>query len=303
MTAKQRLDDVRRRKMLGDFLRTRRARLRPSQAGLPDGTRRRTPGLRREEVAELANISLEWYTWLEQGRDIQVSAGVLTRVAQALRLSADEQLYLSVLATPSSALPPRLSADLPDLASEQLVAALPDTPAYLTDHRMDIKAWNRAARIVFGELPPSVEPNLLQLLFLHPPFRERFPDWHIFAEGTVATFRMTLGRHPTESHLTAFAGDLARRSAEFQALWARHDVQGVCAPHRQVDHPLLGCLDFDVLSLQVGADPDLRWCLYVPTPDTSTATRLRIGLRMERITQHDTGDGSSSQERASSTTQ
>lgn len=265
--------------MLGDFLRTRRARLRPEQIGVPAGGRRRTPGLRREEVAEQAGVSVEWYTWIEQGRDIHVSSSVLQSIARALRLSADEQLHLAILTTPAAAIPDPFPAGGMLESYRQMIEALPHSPAYITDRMMDVVAWNRAADMVFGQLDavPAGERNFLRLLFLDSSFRQRFGDWGSVAQGTVAGFRMTAGRQIASPKTAQLIATLSQRSPEFRQLWARHDVQNSCAPQRTMLHPQAGALRFTVLSFQIGGDPDLRCCVHTPA-DQATAAALSAML-------------------------
>ncbi|KAB8145842.1 helix-turn-helix domain-containing protein [Chloroflexia bacterium SDU3-3] len=268
--------DIRRRTMLGDFLRTRRARLRPEQIGVPtSGGRRRTPGLRREEVAEQAGVSVEWYTWIEQGRDIHVSSSVLQNIARALRLSADEQLYLAILTTPAALLPDPFPAGGTLESYQQMIEALPYSPAYITNRMMDVVAWNRAADLVFGQLDavPAGERNFLQLLFLDHDFRQRFDDWDSVAQGTVAGFRITAGRQLDSPKTAQLIATLSQRSQAFRQLWSQHDVQNSCAPQRTMLHPLAGALRFTVLSFQIGGDPDLRCCVHTPA-DPPTAAAL-----------------------------
>lgn len=269
--------DEQRRKMLAEFLRSRRARLTPEQVGITGGRRRRTPGLRREEVAELAGVSTDWYTWLEQGRDIQVSSGVIDAIARALRLSRDEQLHLMVLTAPAGTLTTFFSRNTDLERYQQFVTLLDELPAHVIDRRMDFIAWNRAARVTFG-YDAGREHNMLRLFFLDDAFRRRMLDWERDARGIVAAFRMTVARHLDDPDLLALVQELTEQSAEFRQFWGEYEVRSLCGPYRVIDHPIAGRMTFDQLSFQVGGDPDIHCCMYKPA-DVSTAAKLRALLK------------------------
>ena len=172
------MDNQQRRTALAHFLKARRARLSPSDVGLPPGVRRRTPGLRREEVAQLAEVGITWYTWLEQGRDINVSETILIRIADALQLTQDERLYLLMLTRSSFPTPPSPTLTSISPLLQQLLDIQGINPAYLTGRRCDILAWNQSAAKVFGDFGaiPVEERNLIWLLFTDSTFRQRFLD-------------------------------------------------------------------------------------------------------------------------------
>ena len=270
------MDDTQRRRELADFLRTRRARISPLRAGRGDGSRRRTPGLRREEVAELADIGIAWYTWLEQGRDIHASAEVLARVAAVLELSADETLALFLLArqTPP-ALPPETDAVPPAL--QRFLDAQSPYPAYLTNRRWDLLAWNPAAAVLFEGLDdcPAAERNVVWLIFTHPWPHRVMVDWETLARRVLALFRLDGSRSPDDPHLTALINRLKQASPEFRQWWPNHEVLGRSSPRKELDHPTLGRLALEPLVFHPQEAPALRLTVYAALPDYDTFTKLR----------------------------
>ena len=211
------------RKMLGSFLASRRARLRPDELGLPIGSRR-TPGLRREEVAVLAGVSVSWYTWLEQGRDINASADTLRRVSEVLRLDRVETEHLFAL---SAREPPQfaVSSQVSD-GLQLLVETIDPVPAYVRNARLDILSWNKAIADLFvdyARLAPH-ERNTLRLLFLHPPCRTLVLDWEEMARGMLCIFRAAYARAPDKAPFDSLVEDISAESEEFRAWWPDTDV-------------------------------------------------------------------------------
>ncbi len=244
---------------LGDFLRTRRARLQPEDVGLVAyGARRRVPGLRREELAQLAGVSVAYYTRLEQGQSGNASDGVLDALARALRLSPDEHAHLRNLARPGRAV--RLPAGRAPSAGagvRQLVAAMA-VPALVIDARYDVLAWNAQAHaLLAGHLDaggpdrPEERPNTQRLLFLDPHARELYPRWEEEARRAVSSLRLSAGEHPQDRRLAELIGELSMGSAEFSALWARHPVRGCASGVKEFHHPLVGrmSLSFEMMRL------------------------------------------------------
>ncbi|HLJ82235.1 MAG TPA: helix-turn-helix transcriptional regulator, partial [Ktedonobacterales bacterium] len=251
--------DGQRRGELARFLRARRERLSAAQAGFPLGGRRRTPGLRREELAELAGVGVSWYTWLEQGRDITVSAQVLDSLARALQLDATEYTHLFILARGEVPASPTPATDGVALAVQQILDALGVYPAYVANARWDVVAWNEAARRVFVDfaaLPPH-ERNLLRFIFTNPLARRLYVDWEGTARRNLAIFRASVGRYVGEAWLTELVEELSRASAEFAAWWPRNDVMGTPEGAKEIEHPLVGCLAIQPTLLQVAQAPDL----------------------------------------------
>ncbi|MFF0015940.1 helix-turn-helix transcriptional regulator [Streptomyces sp. NPDC005374] len=269
---------------IGEFLRTRRERITPEQAGLPPTlTRRRVPGLRREEVALLAGVSPDYYQRLEQGRTAQVSDQVLDAVAQALSLSDVESEHLRNLARPHrpdprASTPPRPSRAVPDEPLVRLLEAMGDAPALLLDARLDIMAANAAAEAVF-EVSGMPQPrNAARQLFLYPEARARYANWEAMAAETVAQLRLLTGRRPDDAKLAALVGELAIRSEPFQRLWATGDVREKRLGVVRIVHPLVGTLEFDYHMLTVPARPDRSLITYLPQPGSPTAEALRMLL-------------------------
>ena len=250
---------VRRLGQFGEFLRSRRARLQPADVGLADGTRRRTPGLRREEVAQLAGVSHTYYAFLEQGRDIRPSGEVLDALARALRLSPAERDHLYVLAqrgAPASEnAPETLSAGI-----AALVARLDPSPTFVKGRRWDILAANRAARALFTDwlaVPPG-QRNELLWMFSDPAARDVYVDWEQDAAAMLARFRLAAARRPGDPDFAALIEQLHRHSPEARMWWSRHEVLRPASGTKRLRHPLLGEITFDHVVLQVADDPDQK---------------------------------------------
>ncbi len=253
------------RKELGSFLSSRRARLQPGDLGLPVG-QRRTPGLRREEVALLAGVSVSWYTWLEQGRAIKVSTEVLKRLSAVLRLDRAESLHLLALSArqaPIAEAPGGLSDGL-----AYLVQAINPVPAYVRNSRLDILAWNPAIADLFVDyrkLEPY-ERNTLRLLFLYPPYRSLMRDWEPLARATIRVFRAARGRASDKAPFDRLVEELRTTSREFQAWWQEGDVQGFEEGGKRLRHPTHGLLDLTFVAMTPEGRPDLSFVTYVPRP-------------------------------------
>ncbi len=261
---------------LGDFLRTRRARLVPSDVGLPRGSRRRAPGLRRAEVAQLASVSVDWYTWLEQGRPITVSTQVLESLAQALHLHANEREHLFFLAHQQP--PPERAMD-PETVSPTLQHFLDHqglSPAFVLGRRWDAVAWNEAARVIFGDFGQmtTFERNSVWRLFTSPTQRHLLVDWEGHARRVLAQFRASCGRLPGDPRLTELIQDLMLRSPEFRAWWPNHEVLGALEGHKTLNHPQAGSLMFEHLTFQVVDAPDLSVNVYTPLDEAETPAKL-----------------------------
>jgi transcriptional regulator with XRE-family HTH domain len=263
-----------RREALADFLRKRRASLAPSDVGMPSGVRRRTPGLRREEVAQLANIGTSWYIWLEQGRDVHPSAQVLESLAHALRLTPNERRHLFLLA--GQPLPPH-AFPIEDPISPVLQRVLDDlnpAPAYVMGRRWDYLAWNRAADLLFAisTAPAPYGRNLIWRIFTNPALQRR-PDWEHMVRGTLAEFRTANARYPGDGWFEVLIEDLKRVSPEFCRWWPHHDAPSSIDGHKRMEHPTLGLLEFEHTTLLVPSDPDVRVMIY--TPSTMTHAKMQ----------------------------
>jgi transcriptional regulator with XRE-family HTH domain len=258
-----------RRQALADFLRQRRTRLSPDDVGLPSGGQRRTPGLRREEVAQLASIGLSWYVWLEQGRDIHPSAQVLESLVQALRLTPHERRHLFLLA--GQALPPPVVPveEVVSPALQQALDHLNPAPAYVMGLRYDYLAWNKSADALFSlsNATDRYERNLVWRLFTSPTMRQS-PHWEMLARTTLAEFRAASARYPGESWFEDLIEDLKLVSPEFCQLWPHHDVRSSVEGPKVMEHPVLGRLEFEHCVLQSLTNPDLRIMIYSPKAET-----------------------------------
>ncbi len=260
-----------RRQALADFLRRRRASLSPADVGLPTGVRRRTPGLRREEVAQLANIGTSWYIWLEQGRDVHPSAQVLESLAQALRLTLNERRHLFLLAGQS--LPPHAFPE-EECVSPTLQRVLDNfdpAPAYVLGRRLDYIAWNKAADVIFTitEAPHPYGRNMVWRLFTSPVMRQ-LPYWEQLARSTLAEFHTASARYPGDQCFEALIAELKRVSPDFCRLWPLHDASSSLDGHKAMHHPELGFLEFDHVTLQNPGDPDVKIMLYAPLGETGS---------------------------------
>ena len=260
---------------LAAFLRSRRARLSPEQVGLPRGTRRRTPGLRREEVAMLAGVSPEWYTWLEQGRDIHVSVQVLERLARVLQLDVNERAHVFLLALSQ---PPPVETFSPPTVSptlQQFLNQLGTTPACAVDARLNVVAQNVAHCAVFGDYATSSERerNLIWRLFTSPA-RQRNEEWEELARVYLAQFRAEYGRFINDPWWAKQIAELSEISPRFRELWACHDVLNVSEGRKTMHHPLAGELTFDFLWLQTVDSRDLRLLIHTPRRNSGTADKI-----------------------------
>jgi transcriptional regulator with XRE-family HTH domain len=252
--------------LLGAYLRDRRAKLDPSAFGFPS-ERRRTPGLRREEVAQRANISSTWYTWLEQGRGGAPSADVLERIARALMLTdvEREHLFLLGLGRPPEVRYRKDEGVTPRL--QRVLDALEPSPALIRTATWDVLAWNRAATVVltdYGSLPPK-QRNILRFIFLDPSVRAAQYDWQSVARYVVGAFRVDAARAGAAAEVEPLVEELCRLSPEFKALWRDNDVQSHGEGVKRIRHPLLGPIAFEYSAFAVDGRPDLTMVVYSPT--------------------------------------
>jgi len=264
-------------KELADFLKTRRDRLTPADVGLPSGTRRRTPGLRREEVAQLVNVSTTWYTFLEQGRDIRVSAQVLESLAQAFRLTSEERTHLFMLALQQ--LPPEIPHGKSTVspAIQRLLDHLAICPAYVVGYRFDILAWNQAACALFGDFSKMTtrERNTIWYFFTNTAHRQMLLNWEGQAQLMLARFRSICGRYLGDVELIELAEDLKKVSPEFRQWWSQHEVQAKLEGFKSYEHPIVGNLVFEYALFQVTEAPELTLVVYTPLPESGTVERLQ----------------------------
>ncbi|MGI4879277.1 MAG: helix-turn-helix transcriptional regulator [Janthinobacterium lividum] len=267
---------------LGTYLRDRRTRLDPAALGFVHG-RRRTPGLRREEVAQRSNISATWYTWLEQGRGGAPSADVLNRIANGLMLTETERQHLFMLGlgrppevhyTPTDGVTPRL---------QRVLDALDISPAIIKTATWDVVAWNSAAAMLltdYSKLPPNGR-NILRLMFSNAGIRAAQEDWKSVARYVVGAFRADVARAGATAEITELVDELSRTSAEFAAMWRDNHVAEHGAGLKRLHHPTLGLLELEFSAFAVDGRPELGMIVYNPAND-DTAGRIRRHLAETR---------------------
>ncbi|MFE0190148.1 helix-turn-helix transcriptional regulator [Streptomyces sp. NPDC058989] len=275
---------------LGNFLRSRRARLQPEDVGLVSyGARRRVPGLRREELAQLAGVSIAYYTRLEQGQSHNASEGVLDALARALRLTADERAHLYVLARPTRARRrPAVRHDRVRPGVRQLLGAMADVPALALGPRFEVLAWNRLGHaLVAGHLDfdspdrPLDRPNAQRLLFLDPHTRELYRDRDEEVRRAVSALRVAAGEYPDDPRLTELIGELSMKSTEFSGLWSRHAVSNCTFGTKRFHHPLVGDMELDFEMMRTPDGSGQGVLLYTAAEGSPSEAALRL-LAAER---------------------
>jgi transcriptional regulator with XRE-family HTH domain len=269
-----------RRREIANFLRTRRMRRQPEELGLPRGRRRRTPGLRREEVATAAGVSAEWYTWLEQAREVHPSADVLSRISTALRLEPNETRHLLTLAGYAI---PGSNGDTPrpvsvSLRLQRLIDQMEYGPAWVFGERWDILAWNRAASVIHGDLAglQGIERNALYQLFLGDRLKSTLCDWHTHGRQCAAKLRAQYASRVDDPWFNELVTVLRTRSPEFERWWNENDIETWQEGVKHYEHPEAGRLVFDYTVLEVLDErmAPLRLITYVPAPGTGTREKM-----------------------------
>jgi transcriptional regulator with XRE-family HTH domain len=265
-----------RRAELADFLKSRRAALQPADVGLPGCGRRRTPGLRREEVAQLAGVGTTWYTWLEQGRDVRASLDVLEALAAALRLSPAERGHLILLGRGEQPPPPAAERERVSPTVRRLIANLGSNPASLLGRRYDYLAWNDAHSAVFGDLSqiPAEQRNHLWLWFMDPARRDLIDDWGVAARRTLARFRAEHAKYLGDPSFDSLIDALLEASPEFRKWWPRHEVVSAGEGRKRLNHPVVGTMVFEHAVFRHAETPEQRLALYTPLPDDGTPEKL-----------------------------
>jgi transcriptional regulator with XRE-family HTH domain len=265
--------DLRRRE-LGAFLRNRRERVQPEDAGLRSSRRRRTPGLRREEVAQLAGVGVTWYTWLEQGREINPSAQVLDAIARTLQFDSHEHSHLFTLAGIATT---TVAAQCIELCPtvQPLLDQLEPFPACVLNDRLDLLAYNRVYASFFEDLDaiPVEDRNILWLTFTDAAWRRPIVDWDDSVGNLVAEYRAAMARHLDEPAWKLLVARLHRASPEFRAFWERHDVQSVVSRRKRALHPTAGLLSVEYTNLWLGERHGTRIVAFTPA-DERTRKRL-----------------------------
>ncbi|MEV0484291.1 helix-turn-helix transcriptional regulator [Streptomyces sp. NPDC050508] len=265
-----------RRRELSSFLRSRRERISPEQAGLPATGRRRTPGLRREEVAQLAGVGVTWYTWLEQARDINVSEQVLAAIARTLRLDPYERVHLYTLAGHPE---PPMDRDCKAIPSAMLVMMrqLEPIPAAVINTRFDLLAYNRTYERMVGGLEhlPFEDRNQLLLVFTSPRWRAGTLDWEDAAARLAGRFRAGMAAHAAEPGWKSLVTRLRQESPDFERLWDQHDVRAPENFTKRYLHPEVGVLTLDYTQLWFGERSEIKLTTYTPV-DEGTWAKVRL---------------------------
>lgn len=253
------------RQELSRFLQTRRERLKPADAGLPMTGRRRTPGLRREEVAQIAGVGVTWYTWLEQGREMDVSAHFLERIAYALRLDPSERAHLFSLAQ-NRAPPEQSIAGFSVKPIHRRTLEAIQGPAYIANACLDVAAWNECLSAVFGDLAylPDQNRNMLWLMFASPAHQAAIPDWEVAARSMLARFRVEYGRNQKDPRFLTLIERLRGASPSFRAWWPEHDVTVRNEKPKRFTAPGVGELELDQTVLLLEDAPHMRIVIYAP---------------------------------------
>lgn len=265
------------RRELGKFLKSRRSRLTPEQFGLPIGPRRKVPGLRREELAQIAGIGLTWYTWLEQGKNIQVSTQVLERLVTVMQLNAEERNHLYKLAL--GQLPVEQTASI----EESLIPIVQNfmneyerCPAYVTDQRWDILLWNKAGERVFGDFEKmdKKERNAIWRCFASPAYRNLIGDWESHAKRLLAQFRSTSTSFVGEGWFKDLVAELMEISPEFRQWWLSYDISGTPIGKKKINHPRVGTMVMEHITFQVYDAPELKLTVYRPLEEKNTVQKM-----------------------------
>lgn len=265
-----------RRREFGAFLRSRREKLTPEDVGLPPGFRRRTPGLRREEVAHLAGVGTTWYTWLEQGRNVQGSPEVLSALADALRLNATERRHIFILSDRPLPQAPIAGAECVTESLQRILKSLTRQPAYILGRRWDILGWNRGARVLFGDYAKLTGDarNIMHLLFANRAYRSLLIDWPQLAPSALAMFRADSARYIGDQDFERLIETLRQSSPEFRAWWPKHDVSRPVTREKRIKHPVAGGMVFEYSNFIVAEQPDMKLVVYTPLEEDQTHIKL-----------------------------
>lgn len=268
-----------RHKELGNFLKTRRAKISPLEVGISNEGRRRTLGLRREEVASLAGIGLTWYTWLEQGRSINVSSEILESLTRVLMLNKQERIHLYTLAKQVPQVDMYLYQETANPMLQHVLDNLILSPSFIMDSRWNIILWNRAANIVFGDFNNVNvnERNMVYMMFNNIDYKQLFIDWKSHAQGMLARFRSTTAEYVDSPWFTKFIEDMKEKSDEFNLWWSKHDVQRKSEFHKKINHPIAGTMVFEFCSFDVSDDSSLKLIVNTPLSGTDIKVKSLLG--------------------------
>jgi transcriptional regulator with XRE-family HTH domain len=268
-------DEIRKRE-LGAFLRSRRERLDPADIGLSPGLRRRTPGLRREEVAMVAGVGTTWYTWLEQGRDVRPSNEVLAALGDALKLDPAEKRHLFILAGRQAPNPRPKTPEQVEAPLLHTLASLATQPAYVMGRRWDVLAWNPAAAAIFGDygLLDGDMRNSMHLVFTNRYHRDLLVDWEGLARAALGLFRADSARYLGDPDFERLIAALTAESPEFRAWWPQRDVLRRLSGIKKIRHPVAGAMAFEHLSFSIDDGSDMRLIVYTPLPEADSVAKM-----------------------------
>lgn len=264
-------------KELGDFLKTRRAKILPSQVGLPEGVRRRTPGLRREEVALLSGIGLTWYTWIEQGRPIKISSQVLESLARTLMLNRHETKHLYTLVQQAPPADYSIQNDIVNPMLQHLLDNLEFSPATIHDARFNIILWNKAAaKILFDYSKINApERNLMRIMFTNEEYKKIIDNWEFTAQKMIASFRAVYAKFIGDPWVEDLISELKSESKEFDLWWSMHDIKEEEGIIKTITHPIIGKLKFEYTSYLVIADSNLKISVLTAIPGSDTEAKVK----------------------------
>ena len=266
-----------RRRELGAFLRSRRERLSPADIDIATGARRRTPGLRREEVAMIAGVGTTWYTWLEQGREVRPSVEVLTALSEALRLDTVEKRHLFILAGRQQSERRVAAPEKVDGTLLHMLQSLVLQPAYVVGRRWDMLAWNDAAVAVFGDygLLEGDARNIVHLVFTSPHHRRLLVDWEELAGMVLASFRAESAKYVGDPDFERLIALMMRSSPEFREWWPQRDVVHRLSGTKHLRHPVAGAMAFEHMSLSIDDGSDMRLIVYTPLAEQNSIAKLK----------------------------
>lgn len=269
------LENARRREF-GAFLKSRRERLHPQDVGLPNGFRRRTPGLRRDEVALLAGIGMTWYTWLEQGREVRPSYEVLSSIARTLKLDETERRYLFDLAGRPLRELNQPEQQQPGAAILRMLERAVNQPAYILGPRWDIVAWNHAACAIFGDYSKlhGDERNIMYMLFNNPAHRKLLVDWEEMAPTVLGMFRAESAHYAGDPNYDRLVNVLLRDSLDFRYWWERHDVVRYTSVNKRINHPGSGRMVFEYNSFSSDDGRNMKLVVYTPLDEDKTIEKM-----------------------------
>lgn len=276
------LSDKERRRELGDFIKVRRERLSPGDFNLPIGARRRAKGLRREEVSQLAGIGITWYTWLEQGRDIQVSSEVLEAISRIFTLNKEEKEHLFLLGNqPLPSTTVQNERENIDRVVKNLLSQLGHCPAYVTDEKLNIVDWNKAAIKVFGDFNEMDERNrnAVWRCFTSKEYQNLFQNWEDHAQRLIAQFRLAYTCFVGDEWFKTIISELSEESPQFYEWWSNHEVLGTPCGKKTIIHPVAGEMIMDHITLQVYDAPELKVTIYQPRQERGTEEKMEQLLR------------------------